>query len=395
MPWFDIVLGIVPDYMHGVLMGVTKTILSKWFSPSQSKQPFFIGNHLHSISKRLTGIKPPNYIERLPRNLEKHFAHLKATELQAWLLYYAIPCLLGYLPAKYLKHFACLSEGIHLLLGDNITEGDLVRAETLLNIFYKDFSSLYGEGSCGLNVHKVGVHLAFYVRLWGPLFAWSCFGFEDWNAALLQAVHGTGDVTRQILCHVNAQLQLKGLLLTMPDGPSKGYISKLIKPSRQWKVTKTAKDCTISGAIVDVPELQGEELELIKKVTGEQDVTQLSKALRIQLGAEKLYAREYKRMKKRICYVALTKKGQIIAMKYFIYCKKSQAVFAIAHLLALDPECFIFPQAGQHILKVVETNSIVVTPVCEIKEKPFLLSISGGLKFVIRMPNMHGHGLLK
>ena len=40
MPWFDIVLGIVPDYMHGVLMGVTKTLLSKWFSPSQSKQPF-------------------------------------------------------------------------------------------------------------------------------------------------------------------------------------------------------------------------------------------------------------------------------------------------------------------------------------------------------------------
>ena len=55
MPWFDIVLGIVPDYMYGVLMGVTKTLLSKWFSPSQSKQPFFIGNHLHDISKRLTG----------------------------------------------------------------------------------------------------------------------------------------------------------------------------------------------------------------------------------------------------------------------------------------------------------------------------------------------------
>ena len=73
----------------------------------------------------------------------------------------------------------------------------------------------------------------------------------------------------------------------------------MTKPSSRWKVTKTAKDCTISGAIVDVPELQGEELELIKKVTGEQDVTQLSKALRIQLGAEKLYAREYKRMKKK------------------------------------------------------------------------------------------------
>lgn len=24
LPWFDLVLGIVPDYMHGVLLGVTK-----------------------------------------------------------------------------------------------------------------------------------------------------------------------------------------------------------------------------------------------------------------------------------------------------------------------------------------------------------------------------------
>lgn len=95
---------------------------------------------------------------------------------------------------------------------DCITEADLVRAETLLDSFYCKFSPLYGEGSCGLNVRNVGAHLVFYVRLWGPIFAWSCFGFEDWNAVILQAVHGTGDVTRQILCHVNAQLQLHSCL---------------------------------------------------------------------------------------------------------------------------------------------------------------------------------------
>jgi len=66
----------------------------------------------------------------------------------------------------------------------------------------------------------------------------------------------------------------------------------LTKPSSRWKVTKTAKDCTISGAIVDVPELHGDELELHGKVTGEEEITQLSKALRIQLGTEKLWARK-------------------------------------------------------------------------------------------------------
>jgi len=150
-------------------MGVTKTLLSKWFSPTNCKKPYLIGKHLKSISKIFKSIKPPDYVERLPRNLEKHYAHLKVTELQSWLLHYALPCVNGYLPSKYLKHFACLSEGIYLLLGDCITEGDLVRAEQLLDTFYRDFLGLYGEGSCGLNVHNIGAHLVFYVPPGTPL----------------------------------------------------------------------------------------------------------------------------------------------------------------------------------------------------------------------------------
>lgn len=45
-------------------------------------------------------------------------------------------------------------------------------------------------------------------------------------------------------------------------------------------------------------------------------MTQLSKALRVQYGLERLYGKNYnKRMKKRICYVVLTKMGEIIAIK--------------------------------------------------------------------------------
>ena len=42
----------------------------------------------------------------------------------------------------------------------------------------------------------------------------------------------------------------------------------------QWKITgmQNGKDCTISGA-VNLPDLTGEELHLITKVTEEQDVT--------------------------------------------------------------------------------------------------------------------------
>ena len=46
MPWFDIVLGMVPDYMHGCLLVVTKTLLYKWFSATNHKKPYFIGGQV-------------------------------------------------------------------------------------------------------------------------------------------------------------------------------------------------------------------------------------------------------------------------------------------------------------------------------------------------------------
>ena len=56
-----------------------------------------------------------------------------------------------------------------------------------------------GDGSCGLNVHNAGAHLADFVRGWGPMWAWSCFGFEDMNGTILEFVHGTGNACRQVI----------------------------------------------------------------------------------------------------------------------------------------------------------------------------------------------------
>ncbi len=92
-----------------------------------------------------------------------------------------------------------LLEAIYLLLGDCITEEELCRADILLKEFYKKSPVLYPGGSCGLNVHNAGAHLVHFVRLLGPLWAWSCFAFEDANAMVLQSVHGTGSVVKQIL----------------------------------------------------------------------------------------------------------------------------------------------------------------------------------------------------
>ena len=91
LPWFDLVLGIVPNYMHGVLLRATKQLLNFWLASSKFKKPWFIGHKIKAIDKRLKDTKPPDFIQRLPRQLETSRAYFKASELQAWLLYYSVP----------------------------------------------------------------------------------------------------------------------------------------------------------------------------------------------------------------------------------------------------------------------------------------------------------------
>lgn len=118
---FDMTSGTVPDYMHAVLLGVTKTLMNKWFSATESGKHYFICKLLPQLSNRLLNIKPPYHIESLPRDLEKHYANFKTTEVQAFLLYYSLPCLHGILSDKYIQYIAHLSEAVYILLGDEIT----------------------------------------------------------------------------------------------------------------------------------------------------------------------------------------------------------------------------------------------------------------------------------
>lgn len=50
---FDLTIGIVVDYMHGILLGVTKTLMQLWFLPKNNKCDFFIGLQVGFIVVKL------------------------------------------------------------------------------------------------------------------------------------------------------------------------------------------------------------------------------------------------------------------------------------------------------------------------------------------------------
>ena len=373
----DLVKGIVPDYMHGILLGVTKNLLHMWFSPTGSGQEYFIGKHLRQISIRLQNIKPPDYIERLPRDLEKHYTSLKATELQTWLLYYGIPCVKGFLADNHLEHFSLLSEATYILLGENITQSAIQRATKLLHLFYQQFSTLYKTGSCGLNVHNLS-HLCYYVQQMGPLWAWSCFAFEDCNAMILQSVHGTGCVMKQVLRFKQAQS-----VLNKATEDSAGTRKKM------WRTLVEADGCAVAGSLQPFHEtgLDG-ELERHGLLN-----TDLKKVSRVMNNGQKLYSELYTRMQKRIANVVLLEGNDRFGfVQYFLMCVESRRVYAVVrHLQKVSVNL----AAGHHLVPVRSSEVVKLYPISSVLETVVYVSVNDREAYVARVPNKHGHAIFK
>lgn len=131
-----------------------------------------------------------------------------------------------------MQHLGLLVEGSYLLLSDKITEHDLQRADHVLSELYREFGNLYVTNNSTLNLHNVGCHLTTYVRKFKPLWAWSCFQFEDMNGSILDSVHGTGDVCLQIMRMVQAQKRLS---------LDASYISKPVFKTFVEKMTDTSR----------------------------------------------------------------------------------------------------------------------------------------------------------
>ncbi|VDI25225.1 Hypothetical predicted protein [Mytilus galloprovincialis] len=178
LPYFDVTTNVVIDYMHGILLGILKKLMSLWFDSKNSKEPFYIGKRVDEVDSIIKTIQPPYFLRRLPRKINGNYNHWKASEFRSWLLYFSLPALQNILPDIYLTHYSLLVEGTFILLGEGISEADLRRADLLLRTFVRNLNLLYRDSIVGLNAHNL-IHLTRCVRMWGPLWAWSCFVFRS------------------------------------------------------------------------------------------------------------------------------------------------------------------------------------------------------------------------
>ncbi|KAJ1520356.1 hypothetical protein ONE63_003491 [Megalurothrips usitatus] len=188
IPSLDISCSFVPEYMHSVLLGVVKQIVSLWCS---SQEPWMVMNRIPFIDNILSSVKHPDFVHRTGRTL-KMLKYWKASDFYYFLLFESVLILKDYLPDVYLQHYFLLVEGIFLLLKKSVSELEISIAESLLKLFVSKFLDLYGDRAMSYNVHQL-CHLALCVRKYGPLYANNAFMFEDVNGLVASATHGTNE----------------------------------------------------------------------------------------------------------------------------------------------------------------------------------------------------------
>lgn len=154
-------------------------------------------------------------------------AFYKASQYRAWVLFYAFPV---FLPSDYSHHLALLVSALHILLSESIQLSNLNIAHRMLSTFYQEAGNLYSLSINTANLHSLE-HMVGIVELWGPIWAYSMFGFENLNGYLSDTFHGT----RSILLQMSFNIQLAQLLpdklrqLSQRESrETKAYLEKLL-----------------------------------------------------------------------------------------------------------------------------------------------------------------------
>ena len=153
--------GAPTDYMHCVLEGVVKKLLTAWVETTSLG--CYIGRHLKEIDIQLLKQRPPHDFSRAPRSIKQHRKFWKASELRNFLLYYSLPLLVDILPPLYFHHFGLLVCAIHIMLQHELDYSLVQAAQNMLNDFYYLCPELYGDRVCVLNIHLLS-HMAHFVR---------------------------------------------------------------------------------------------------------------------------------------------------------------------------------------------------------------------------------------
>lgn len=218
IPLLDRAVCICAEYLHLVLLGTVKYLLDLIFF---TQGPWYLGDRLSTINELINNIKVPDYVKRLPSDVDK-FRFWKGSDFRAFLLYYSLPIFKNLLPDKYYQHWFLLVASSYIFLKDAIAENEIDLGEIMLRSFVRDIGQLYGERCYTYNCHTM-LHIPLLVRRWGPLWATSAFVFESFNGFIGDHIHGTKHIGKELIENIKIS-QSVAVLDNIVNSPSLNFL---------------------------------------------------------------------------------------------------------------------------------------------------------------------------
>jgi len=184
LPNFDMINNVPIDYMHALLLGTCKRLLThNQYGWIFGKPPHKLRvQNVYKISQQLSRLRKyiPCEFARKTRSIEE-CKRFKATELRLFLLYSGPLVLKKILPTSVYRNFLTLSVASLILISPRYATSEIFisYAQELIKCFIQNSIHLYGPDFISHSVHCL-LHLSDSVKLFGPLDNTSAFEFENY-----------------------------------------------------------------------------------------------------------------------------------------------------------------------------------------------------------------------
>lgn len=350
---FDMINGFSIDYMHCILLGTVKKLLSLWLDSKYHSKSFYIHkNHQKILESRIMNIRVTTEKTRKPRSIFNR-GEFKANEYRGLLLYYLPVTLPDLLKTKYLQHFQLLSSSIYILLQRCISMSEFELAKSRLIEFVKNFETLYGKENITMNTHMIK-HIPTAVENNGPLWSYSLFGFESMNGVVVKANTCNDKILSQLVWKYCMRR-------TLEDEPIQNLTEEIKLSGKSTILLNAQEKAIFNDSMMEYPENGVLDTHKSVKLNGEIFKSLLSKESTT------------------IDYFIKTKNNVIGAVKFYFV--RDFIIYALI-------ENYRVMKNFDHFLCVEEMNTKQLIKFTDISEKLMLINV-GRKKYVTSVPNKY------
>lgn len=220
----DMIKNFPIDYMHAVLLGVTKRIINSWL---KGKPPTLLPHRdVMTISSKLfeCSTTQPKEFQRKIRGLND-FGYFKATEFRTFLLYAGPIVLKDVLPSEVYCHFLLLHAAISILCNEKLCKDKSGAAKSMLEAFVNETEEIYGRSHLTYNLHSL-IHIPDDVNIFGNLDNYSAFEFESEMYVIKRMIRKNNQELAQISNRINERASNFALKLDERNSCYPRYNSK-------------------------------------------------------------------------------------------------------------------------------------------------------------------------